>query len=370
MAKPLPPALVRIRDLYPGARLSRALWDQVTALVKAGKDDEAEDVAAAAVKAKPRLAVANAIALKHRQLRRGFLAYQRDLEREARAIFDRMAAKAVTIISGKAAGDGKIPLYQINHIMTRLKQLNAEAHQELRVLIVGGIRDSIRIAIKNTGQSTQAGLELAKTQKATEAHVLEQLGQLDIEMAAISEAEQSATVAQTSVLFHTIFDRVKQRRIERGLFKTRQRGPAQTGYSLSQRVWDLRDGNLARLRRTVSTGIAQGRAAGAIASDVKAMTTVGSFSSSVANPGAGVYRSAWKNALRVTRTETNIAYQDAEMEYAKAKGFKKMWNRSPGSDSPDECAEYDGRVYDPDDYPALPHPNCACFATTIIPEAA
>lgn len=84
------------------------------------------------------------------------------------------------------------------------------------------------------------------------------------------------------------------------------------------------------------------------------------------HPGQGVYRSSYKNALRLTATETNMAYRSAD---------SLRWQQidfvigieisvSPTNHIPDICDELKGNY--PKDFKFTGwHPFCKCFATAI-----
>ena len=85
------------------------------------------------------------------------------------------------------------------------------------------------------------------------------------------------------------------------------------------------------------------------------------------HPGQGVYRSAYQNALRMTRTETNMAYRLSDHHRWKkiefVKGFEVQL--SPSHPTPDICDEMVG------EYPKTFvfggwHANCYCRAVPIL----
>ncbi|MCZ2480021.1 hypothetical protein [Aquirufa nivalisilvae] len=86
------------------------------------------------------------------------------------------------------------------------------------------------------------------------------------------------------------------------------------------------------------------------------------------NPGQGVYRSSFKNAQRLTRTEINMAYREADFmrmnQLPVIVGFTVKRSNSPFSC--DWCESLQG------DYPKTFkftgwHPNCRCYVTSILP---
>ena len=92
-------------------------------------------------------------------------------------------------------------------------------------------------------------------------------------------------------------------------------------------------------------------------------------------PGRGVYRSAWKNAMRVIRTETNNAFRKAQAEFGKKEPWVKgvRWVLSGAHPADDECDGYASAdeyglgagVYPAD---ALPdsHPQCLCHLEYVV----
>lgn len=86
--------------------------------------------------------------------------------------------------------------------------------------------------------------------------------------------------------------------------------------------------------------------------------------------GAGVYKSSAKNAMRLTRTETNIAYRRADHERWQQMDFVlgQRVQLSKNHPRPDICDKLQG------DYPKEFvfdgwHPQCFCFVTPILVDA-
>lgn len=363
--KQIPEALGKLRDKYPVIVSRPDDWEKVGRLVARGEEQNAEELIKSSLSTSPRLLIRNRVAIRHRILRRAYLEYQRDLENGMKDRLQKLSDKISIMLINASDADGIIGFAKLNDLLDRLKTHNTEAWSDIRVMIQQGIRQAIKFGLDVTMKSAQWGIEDAEKQTkemsgatalATNAYFI------------IQEAKKKATLSRTDVVYKTIFTRVQKNRLKRGLFR-RQEG---TGLSISRRVWDLRDGHLTRMRRVIAAGIGNGRPAAAIAKDIKGMTTVGKLSKAELRQTPterGVYKSAYKNALRLARTETNQAYQEAEIEYAKAKGYKKMWNVSVGKRVTDVCDDLAGNIYDAEDVPPLPHPNCSCFLTTVLPEA-
>ena len=90
------------------------------------------------------------------------------------------------------------------------------------------------------------------------------------------------------------------------------------------------------------------------------------------HPGQGVYRSSYKNALRLTRTETNMAYHTSDydrwqqLDFVVGIEISLSGNHtSNGKPLTDICDELQGRY--PKDFKFTGwHPQCRCQATTIL----
>jgi hypothetical protein len=159
------------------------------------------------------------------------------------------------------------------------------------------------------------------------------------------------------------------------------------GLNLSKRVWDTQKPLKVEMEHSLGIAISEGKPAAEIARDVKKYlnnpdklfrrvreikgdpNSKLKLSSTAKNysPGQGMYRSSYKNALRLAVTETNTAYRSADHERWNnmpfVKGVEvKLSNNHPNYDICDSLAG----VY-PVDYKFTGwHPNCRCFAVPIL----
>jgi hypothetical protein len=365
-------AVLALSQKWPAARSVPKKWAEVEKLVRAGDVEKADVLARAIVHSRTRLVVRNKTAVAHRVLRREYLVWQREMEKSIEDVMRKLAADVGKWLVNAADDSGKIPLWKMTPLLDRLKKANRLAFAEVLVIIRHGIKHAVASGINNNMASAQVGLD--HHQKLKESGGYDEARDFAavravLGMMSVIVEEQRATMLKSSGVYQKIFDAVATRRIQQGLFKNRKRGEIQTGKPLSQSVWDIRDQHLRTMRDVVAGGIASGRSPMSVASDIKYYTVMGGQPGwSVASPGAGVYRTAYKNALRLARTETNNAYHEADVEYATQKGYMKMWNVSVGKRDEDECDDLAGQIFDPQDVPALPHPNCSCYLTTVIPE--
>lgn len=158
------------------------------------------------------------------------------------------------------------------------------------------------------------------------------------------------------------------------------------GFKLSDRVWNITQQTKSQLEFYLDSGVVAGRNANGISSDIRQILQNPQkrfrrirnekgelvLSQPMKNyyPGQGVYRSAYKNALRTSATTTNIAYRSADYERWSKQDFilgieihRSANNRGP-------CKICDAMV---GKYPKTFkftgfHPFCICFATPITME--
>lgn len=157
----------------------------------------------------------------------------------------------------------------------------------------------------------------------------------------------------------------------------------EVGLNLSKRVWSTVRTHAVTIEQHMALGIYEGTPAAKLATEMKQFLNEpdklfrrvrdakGNLRLSKAakeyHPGQGVYRSSYKNALRLTRTEINMAYQQAD-----ALRWEKMdfvlgveVRRSSMPYDCDICESLKG-VY-PKNYEwSAWHPNCMCYAVPIL----
>lgn len=162
------------------------------------------------------------------------------------------------------------------------------------------------------------------------------------------------------------------------------------GLNLSDRVW--RSANQARqeLEMAIDLGLREGQDAPALSRSVRAYLIEPerlfrrvrdvhgelhlSKRAEAYHPGRGVYRSSYKNALRLTATETNIAYRTADYERVQELDFVRgvrvnLSKNHTLNGKPFHCIcdEFAGDY--PKDFKFVGwHPLCRCYTTTILAE--
>lgn len=155
------------------------------------------------------------------------------------------------------------------------------------------------------------------------------------------------------------------------------------GLNLSQRVWNSTMTFRRELEIGLGAGISEGMPAAKMATLIKknlnepdrifrrVKDSNGRLQLSKAakeyHPGQGVYRSSYKNTLRVTRTETNMSYRSADYQRWQSQPFVVGVKIQLSDAHPriDICDTLSGDY--PKDFKWVGwHPNCICYQTPIL----
>lgn len=156
-----------------------------------------------------------------------------------------------------------------------------------------------------------------------------------------------------------------------------------SGMNLSARIWNMTKEYRSNLELALSVGLSEGRSAAEVSRDIReylnepqrlfrrVRNQYGSLVLSKAaksyTPGSGQYRSSYKNALRLARTEINMAYKTADYERWQQLDFVVGYEvkRSGRKYSCSVCEAFAGK------YPkwfkfTSWHPNCRCYVIPIL----
>lgn len=177
-------------------------------------------------------------------------------------------------------------------------------------------------------------------------------------------------------------------RNEKALDSFISRTTGDPGLNLSQRVWNYSGQLKDEMNLCLGVSIGEGKSAGEISREVRSYLAEpdklfrrvrdekGNLKLSKAakaySPGQGVYRSSYKNAMRVTRSETNMAYKASDHERMKQLdfivGFEVKLSKMHGVRMPqkDICDDLKGKY--PKDFKFVGwHSMCMCYVTAILP---
>lgn len=155
------------------------------------------------------------------------------------------------------------------------------------------------------------------------------------------------------------------------------------GMNLSKRVWNYTQQHKAEIELAFDVALLNGTPARTLAKDLKQYLNepdklfrrvrdkrgnlVLSKNAKAYNPGQGVYRSSYRNALRLARTETNMAYKQADYLRMQNLDFVVGFEvkRSNNKYDCDLCNSLKGKY--PKDFKFRGwHPNCRCYVVSIL----
>lgn len=239
----------------------------------------------------------------------------------------------------------------------------------------------LRIALDNTMEKLNADLTATIEQGSKEAWLRANTAADEVVATMAANNEQLASLLN---------DRKNQPQNDRALRAFQQR--EMQGMKLSDRVWKSTEGMKLDMERAIEVSLAEGVPAQELSERVRELLKEphrlyrrvrdkqGNLRLSQAaqkyHPGTGVYRSSYKNAMRLARTEVNMAYQASDSErWTKSwwvKGIRVSLSNnhtclnSKGRPAPlvDICDELAGNY--PADFKFTGwHPQCRCFATAI-----
>jgi len=156
------------------------------------------------------------------------------------------------------------------------------------------------------------------------------------------------------------------------------------GLGLSERIWKVCEGAKDNIELYLQSGIGTGRSAVQISKDVRGLLKepdklfrrirdpktgklIPSRPMAGYHPGPGVNRSSFKNALRMSRTETNMAYRLADQarwgNIDFITGYEiKLSNNHPQLDICDSMVGTYPKTFVFSGW----HPNCYCYAVPVL----
>lgn len=158
----------------------------------------------------------------------------------------------------------------------------------------------------------------------------------------------------------------------------------EAGMNLSRSVWNLTQQFKSEMELALELGMGEGKSAAALSRDVRKYLVEPnklfrrvrdksgalrlSKAAAAYHPGQGVYRSSYKNALRMTATENNIAYRTADHNRWQALPFVigieiHISNNHPTEDI---CDLFDGKRFPKDFKFTGWHPWCRCYAVSVL----
>lgn len=191
-----------------------------------------------------------------------------------------------------------------------------------------------------------------------------------------------ASIMDTSKLSKARLKKMQDRNLE--ALQTFQ-GRKVEGMNLSQRVWKYVGQYKAQLESALDVGLGEGRNAAQLSRDVrenlkepnrlfrrvrdKRGNLVLSKAAKAFHPGQGVYRSSYKNAMRLTRSEINMAYRESDFLRWQSLDFVVGYEIRRSNHEPlfkcDICEKLVGRYPKTFKFKGW-HPQCMCYVVPIL----
>lgn len=232
---------------------------------------------------------------------------------------------------------------------------------------------------------TSARLQDVLTSLAKNTSILIERGVTDAwEMANAKNDELVDTVFADAGLSPEQLSNYRNRNVDAlKAFQSRKAG----GLMFSDRVWKYSGQQFkSELEMALDVGLGKGKSAAQLSRDIRqslqdpdrlfrrVRDSRGqlhlSKNAALFHPGQGVYRSSYKNAMRLARTEINASYRTADYERYQQLDFVVgiEVKRSNNKTSCDVCDALAGRY--PKDYKFVGnHPQCRCYTVTILATA-
>lgn len=157
------------------------------------------------------------------------------------------------------------------------------------------------------------------------------------------------------------------------LFSRVQRGvlmgtsPADISLEIRENLIDPQgSARQAGIVRGLRTRARKARAAGETDRAKKLFGSARTREANLPKPGRGVYRSAYMNAMRVTRSELIRAHQEASYRWGQKSRHVVAFDfrPTPGTDC-EVCLGLAG-LYDKNSVPSFPHPHCMCRIVPVL----
>jgi len=351
-----------IRNRYPTAKCDRHTWGKIDQLASSGNPDkirQAEVLARECTFKTPQTRARHRAAKRAREARRQFLIAQRKSEQIIRKAFSNAADQAAIALVRNEDDEGKIPIGRARRVIAAVDGINHEAYTAISSEFRRFFRESVRRGIKSKQSESRVAINLFSSLTSTSPKIKE------AEDNPVDPFRAKIEFGTQTTVFKKIFKGAMRDSMAAGLFGKK---------GVSNRIWDLRDNNKTRLHSLISSGIANGKSAASISRDIRGLLiqpmTLRGLARDTARPGQGIYRSAFKNAMRLTRTETNQAFILAGDKFVERKKWKVMWQVSSGQRERDSCDKLHGEIMTPEQHRRLypQHPHDLCYTTVVMPE--
>lgn len=258
-------------------------------------------------------------------------------------------ARQTQEVLGKAEVDGKIPTARTNRLMDYVKESIVPFRKSLSGSIKRGISNSVDAALKTQILSLNAG---------GIANKIIQIG--------TSFIGKDGTIIRFNAAKETFLQSAWSRMNTQAVQAVMAWKPG--GIAFSDRVWEIGWDTQKKLMSIIQTGVMEGKSAATLSREVRKYLvqpeTLRGKAKAAAEPGAGVYKSAYKNAMRLTRTELSRAFVEGTYRYAQQKTWIDgyIWRAGSATPCPELCLPNVDHFFTKDNPPGIPiHPHDLCY---------
>ena len=353
-SKDFPPDLLRVYQIFPASFRSKD-WPEIERLARAGEVDKAKEIALRQQERSKVIKAENITARRIRIERLYLFKLQFQGERDLRLIFNRIGDGLSGKVLKRATKTSAIPLLNED-----IRKAGLELRREINKWLNKLIRRSAILGFMNMGNALKPIFKSNRESfngELEEQEIIE--AQLDFglktDFANRNKPEISLKTKKWSIIFRKVMRAVTVRNL--------------AGLNPSQRIFELTIGTEIQLKRILANGVSIGKPSATIAREIKKFLSP-QILKGTERLGPGVYRSPFKNAMRVARTETNRAYTSASANWAKEKEWVEGMTitLSASHTSTDICDNWAGQTVSPEQFERLVpfHPHCMCFGSLKI----
>ena len=308
--------------------------------------------------------------------RQDFYHYTATVEDEILQIY-RQAADDIGAAILKTAAEDKLTLGRLNGLLRQVKDEIRTVNISLNSKIRQAMSHSVDLGINSSIHGMQsAGLYHGDAAKGIPSRLTVQQGRAPVKVqVGTSYTGKDGKIRRYTPSIELYADSTWSRINTQAMDHLLRFRPS--GVTLSKSVWDVTYAHEKFMRRQITQAVLQGKSSAKLSREMRSSLKEPnrlfrrvrgadgklrwSRAAKAYHPGQGVYRSSYKNAMRVARTETNRAYHEGAVRYAHEKTWidGAIW-RLGNIDACPVCVELADKFYPKSDIPQIPHPHCMC----------
>ncbi len=348
--------LKQVYQRFPAAIRSKD-WPEIVKAADAGDKARALELARAHEDRSKTIRAENVVARRMRLARVAVFALRDQAGKDLEGILKEISAPLLVMIRENVDDESTA-----SDFAPEIRKMSSAIRRELKKWLTDAIWQTILLTLRNVNDSL--GPVFKENQESFGQDLQESV---DLQEDRLSFG-LSAKLAGSAKLVKLTSDKW-QSKAER--VYTRVTTERLKGLDLADSVWQIANQAEAAVRRILTGEIAKGTSARDLAKKVQRYLSPeilrgeGGF-------GPGIYRSPFKNAMRLARTSISQSYASTTAEFASDRPWVKGLRAtlSPAHKLADECDDNAGKIFSPDDFEATYplHPHCMCFGVYVIDE--